>query len=42
MLLDKLVAKLRDDHGPPAPPPRKPEPPPQNPDADAPANPPPT
>ena len=26
MLLDKLVAKLRDDHGPPAPPPRIPEP----------------
>jgi hypothetical protein len=26
MLLDKLVAKLRDDHGPPAPPPHKPEP----------------
>ena len=27
MLLDKLAAKLRDDHGPPSPPPRKPEPP---------------
>jgi hypothetical protein len=29
MLLDKFVAKLRDDHGPPAPPPlpRKPDPP---------------
>jgi hypothetical protein len=26
MLLDKLVAKLSDDHGPPAPPPRKSEP----------------
>jgi len=26
MLLDKLSAKMRDDHGPPAPPPRKPEP----------------
>jgi len=36
MLLDKLAAKLRDDHGPPAPPPRKPEPPapePAKPDA---------
>jgi hypothetical protein len=42
MLLDRLVAKLRDDRGPPAPPPRKPEPPPQNPDAAPPANPPPT
>jgi len=31
LLLDKFVAKLREDHGPPAPPPRKPEPPlPQN------------
>jgi hypothetical protein len=27
MLADKLAAKLRDDIGPPAPPPRKPEPP---------------
>jgi hypothetical protein len=27
MLLDKFVAKLRDDQGPPAPPPRKPGPP---------------
>jgi len=26
MLLDKLAAKVREDHGPPAPPPRKPEP----------------
>ncbi|MBN2575966.1 MAG: hypothetical protein JXP73_15485 [Deltaproteobacteria bacterium] len=26
MLLDKLAAKMRDDHGPPAPPPRRPEP----------------
>ena len=33
MLLDRLVAKLRDDRGPPAPPPRKPEPTPPNPDA---------
>ncbi len=41
MLLDKLAAKMRDDHGPPAPPPRKPEPPkpePTKPDA-APATP---
>ena len=37
LLLDKFVAKLRADHGPPAPPPRKPETPPQ-PDA-APPNP---
>jgi hypothetical protein len=33
MLLDKLAAKIRDDNGPPAPPPRKPDaappPPPQ-------------
>jgi hypothetical protein len=33
MLLDRLVAKLRDDRGPPAPPPRKPESPTPNPDA---------
>jgi hypothetical protein len=33
MLLDKLVAKLSDDHGPPAPPPRKSEP--ARPDASA-------
>jgi hypothetical protein len=26
MLLDKLATKVREDHGPPAPPPRKPEP----------------
>ena len=26
LLLDKLIAKLRDDHGPPAPPPHKSEP----------------
>ena len=37
MLLDKFVAKLRDDHGPPAPPPRKPEPPLPPPDAAPPA-----
>ena len=35
-LLDKFVAKLRDDHGPPAPPPRKPEPALPPPDADPP------
>jgi hypothetical protein len=34
MLLDKLAAKMQDDHGPPAPPPPKPEPP--KPDAAAP------
>ena len=33
MLLDKLIAKLRDDRGPPAPPPHKPEPAPSPPDA---------
>jgi hypothetical protein len=33
MLLDKFVAKLRDDHGPPAPAPHKPETPPPPPDA---------
>jgi len=39
MLLDKLIAQLREDIGPPSPPPRKPEPsPPPPPDA-APANP---
>ena len=36
MLLDRLAAKIRDDQGPPAPPPRKPEPPPP-PDAAPPA-----
>jgi hypothetical protein len=42
MLIDKLVVKLREDHGPPAPPPHKPEPPaPPRPDA-GPATPPPT
>jgi hypothetical protein len=35
MLLDKFVAKLRDDQGPPAPPPRKPETPPPLPPPDA-------
>jgi hypothetical protein len=35
MLLDKLTVKVREDHGPPAPPPRKPEPP--KPDAGSPA-----
>jgi hypothetical protein len=35
MLLDKLAVKVREDHGPPAPPPRKPEPP--KPDAGPPA-----
>jgi hypothetical protein len=38
MLLDKFVAKLRDDHGPPAPPPRKPEASPPTPPDAAPAN----
>lgn len=38
MLLDKLAAKLRDEQGPPAPPPRKPEPP--RPDAAPPPEPP--
>jgi hypothetical protein len=38
MLLDKFVAKLRDDQGPPAPPPRKPAlPPPPAPDAGPPS-----
>jgi hypothetical protein len=39
MLLDKLAAKLREDRGPPAPPPRKPAPA-QKPDAAPPAPPP--
>ena len=36
MLLDRLATKLREDRGPPAPPPRKPEPP--KPDAAPPAS----
>jgi hypothetical protein len=39
MLLSKLAAKMREDHGPPAPPPAKPEPPKR--DAGAPTAPPP-
>jgi hypothetical protein len=38
MLLDKLAAKIRDDIGPPSPPPRRPEP--HKPDAGAPPPPP--
>lgn len=39
MLMDRLIAKVRDDRGPPAPPPRKAEPPvaPSKPDAGPPA-----
>jgi hypothetical protein len=41
MLMDRLIAKVRDDRGPPAPPPRKMEPPvaPSKPDAGPPAQP---
>ena len=38
MLLDKLAAKIRDDQGPPAPPPRKGEKPAAQPDAAPPPN----
>jgi hypothetical protein len=44
MLIDKLTSKLREDHGPPAPPPRhdKPAEGPPRPDAAPPPSPPPT